>query len=162
MIRWARLSPCGNYRYELGRAWGEGPQVLWVMVNPSTADADVDDATIRRCIGFSRGWGFGSLAVVNLFAYRSTDPKALKTVTDPIGGPTNVDAILNQMDCARLVVAAWGSNAANAKRPLLPIDALAHAARVPLRCLGRSKSGAPNHPLYLAANTPLEPYGAFE
>jgi hypothetical protein len=111
---WADLSPCGTYRYLLGRRIGGGDRVgLWVMLNPSTADANEDDATIRRCIGFARREGCGLLEVVNLFAYRATDPAALRLADDPVG-PANDHFISKAVERAALVVVAWGA----LRRPL--------------------------------------------
>ncbi len=85
----AVLSECARYRYRLDRAWERDDHglgtVTWVMLNPSTADADVDDPTIRRCIGFSKAWGYNALTVVNLFAWRATSPRDLCAVEDPVG-----------------------------------------------------------------------------
>src|SRR5262249_14212908 len=85
--RAAVISDCGRYRYSLTRRWGDAaePRALFVMLNPSTADAEQDDPTIRRCIGFAKAWGMGSLEVVNLYALRATDPAALLSAPDPIG-----------------------------------------------------------------------------
>src|SRR5262245_13227298 len=107
----AELSPCGRYRYALTRTWGDPKKVVcWVMLNPSTADADQDDPTIRRCLGFSRAWGAGGLVVVNLFALRATDPDQLRIAADPVG-PDN-DSHLSTAAFGRLVVAAWGARGA--------------------------------------------------
>lgn len=82
----AVISECGSYRYRLERVWeAEKDRVAFIMLNPSTADASKDDPTIRRCIGFAKAWGFGGLIVGNLFALRSTDPKALYGHKDPVG-----------------------------------------------------------------------------
>ena len=86
------FSPCGRYRYTLHRQWGNGGHVLWVMCNPSTATATVDDPTVRRELGFARDWGFGRYVKVNAYGLRSTDPKGLWSVTDP-RGPDNFLAI---------------------------------------------------------------------
>lgn len=105
----AVLSECGRYRYELTRTWGDSHRrVCWIMLNPSTADASTDDHTIRKCIGFSKRWGFGGLDVVNLFALRSTDPKELLSATDPIG-PDNDTYIMNAVSRCQKTVAAWGA-----------------------------------------------------
>jgi hypothetical protein len=93
MERSATFDPTGRYRYSLGRRWSAGPTLAIIMLNPSQADGSVDDPTIRRCIGLAQGWGFGAIAVVNLFAYRSPHPKALRQTKDPIG-PGN-DAALS-------------------------------------------------------------------
>lgn len=133
----------GPYRYELRRRWAAGPQVAWVMLNPSTADADANDATIRRCVAFSRSWGYGALVVVNLFALRSTDPTALKTAVDPVG-PGNDAYILAADDESEVTVAAWGAHGALFGR--------GREVRLALRdphVLALTKSGEPRHPLYL-------------
>lgn len=156
MIRRAVLSPDGVYRYELIRCWRwdvDSTSITWVMLNPSTADADVDDPTIRRCIGFSKAWGFDEMAVVNLFALRSTNPKALRSHPDPIG-PENERYITERFAASNLTVAAWGAGATGL--PCLDVAAIAFEAAVPLRCLGTTKAGHPRHPLYVKADTELE------
>ena len=85
MQRDALFSPCGTYRYRLTRRWAEGPAVAFIMLNPSTADGSVDDPTIRRCIGYGQSWGYGALAVGNLYAFRATEPQELRRARDPIG-----------------------------------------------------------------------------
>lgn len=77
--RFADISDCGRYRWRLSRRWDDGPQACFVMLNPSTADGLDDDPTVRRCVRFARGWGYGELVVVNLFPYRATDPGELIT-----------------------------------------------------------------------------------
>ncbi len=157
----AELSPEGWYRYSLWRQWGEpdGPRVCWVMLNPSTADAEADDPTIRRCIGFSKSWGAAAMEVVNLFALRSTDPKALVRHPDPVG-PDNHKAITDAIKRSDMVVAAWGAFQIKHSRP--SIDTYCFNLDKPLWCLGKTKAGHPRHPLYVPAVTELEPFGLYE
>lgn len=155
--RGATISDCGTYRYDLTRRWGDGPQACFIMLNPSTADASQDDPTIRRCIGFAKSWGCGSLVVVNLWALRSTDPKALLTHPDP-RGPLNYAIVEQHVRTSWPVVAAWG--AFKARRGLYPIDVEYVAARcgVTLQCLGTTKDGHPRHPLYVKSTQPLDTF----
>ncbi len=159
----ARLSPCGQYRYWLMRRWAPGPRVLYVMLNPSTADASVDDPTIRRCVGFARALGLGGLEVVNLFAWRSTSPDAMfdrARSGEDIIGPDCDAAILDAVRGAGLVVAAWGADRRAAERAEAVLTAASRVADV--HCLARSGGGAPRHPLYLPAAARPELYRAKE
>jgi hypothetical protein len=147
-------SPDNRYRYLLWRTWDRAlPTVLWVMLNPSTADAAQLDPTLRRVLGFSRAWGFGGFRVVNLFALRSTDPEALRRVPDPVG-PENDHVLQVAAHKANSVIAGWGAHAAGVERArevrrlLEPVCAL-HALRI-------TKTGHPSHPLYLPAK--LRPF----
>lgn len=160
VIRDATISPCGTYRYDLIRRWGEGGCVLWVMLNPSTADALVDDPTIRRCIGFTKAWGYNALTVVNLFALRATDPKALKGHRDP-GGPKNVEHIDYWVRWADFGVAAWGAFDVGWKKRS-GIEATFRLAEKPLYCLGKTKNGSPRHPLYVKGDQPRVPFNPRE
>ena len=158
MIREAVLD--GDYRYHLTRRWGPKiDTVVWVMLNPSTADADVDDPTIRRCISFSAELGADSLRVVNLYAYRATDPKHLLAVEDPVG-PMNNTVIRETLLAARAmrspVIGAWGVNA-RADR-VSEFVTIADECRVPLHFLGITKSGMPRHPLYVLGSTRPTPW----
>ncbi|MCA1841748.1 MAG: DUF1643 domain-containing protein [Actinobacteria bacterium] len=155
IIKAARLSADGQYRYELTRQWDGACAVLWIMLNPSTADAEIDDPTIRRVMNFSRGWGYGWMKVVNLFALRSSDPRALRDHPDPVG-PENLDTLARVIPMALRVVAAWGAvdRRLMLRRP--PVEAMAERAGRPIHCLGTTRSGAPRHPLYVPASTPLE------
>ena len=150
IARDAQLSDDGAYRYSLTRRWGPGRHVTFVMLNPSTADALIDDPTIRRCIGFARAWGFGALRVVNLYALRSTDPKGLWNHPHPVGGAENDDAILEALRNGGMVVAAWGANA-RAQR-VAAFRELADQVGVRVWALKVTKAGAPGHPLYLPAS----------
>lgn len=159
MARDAVLSPCGLYRYRLGRTWDASTaRVCWVMLNPSTADASVDDPTIRRCIGFARAWGFGGLDVVNLFALRSPDPRALRTAADPVG-PENDRHILDVAGRAGLVVCAWGADGFARSRARSVLGSLAARGLVVHR-LASTREGAPAHPLYLAGGLMPVPWRA--
>jgi hypothetical protein len=147
--RGAELSTDGLYRYRLWRHWHpDGDRVAWVMLNPSTADAVADDATIRKITGFSQRWGFAGLEVVNLYAYRATDPRVLRQLDDPVG-PDNVATVDRVLDAATLIVAAWGAGA--------PLDAgWAIVGGRDLHCLGVTKDGSPRHPLYVRNDTVTE------
>lgn len=140
---WADIE--GEYRYRLGRTWDDAAsRACWIMLNPSTADATVNDPTIRRCIGLSRAWGYGSLVVVNLFALRSTDPRALRTHLSPVG-TRNDEAIMEESARAGLVVAAWGTHGSLRGRHGYIREALATR----LHHVGLTKEGFPRHPLYV-------------
>ena len=157
----AVISDCGSYRYTLRRDWAppEFERAVFVMLNPSTADAEQDDPTIRRCINFARSWQCGGLLVLNLYALRSTDPKALWKHADPVG-PDN-DTWLRWMARARpgqRVVREWGANAKPERER--QVVTLLRDAEAQLFCLDKTIAGAPKHPLYLAANTPLVRFGA--
>ena len=152
MIHTAKISDCGKYRYALTRQWaGSGGGVTFIMLNPSTADAEKDDPTIRRCIGFAKLWGFSRLQVVNLFAYRATDPKELDKVDDPVG-PLNDPQLINCWHGT--LVAAWGAKAPNER--VKYVLSLMYSKQ--LFCLGTTKKGHPRHPLYVPANQPLVPF----
>jgi len=147
----AVISPCGKYRYRLRRQLSNAGDstCLFVMLNPSKADASDDDPTIRRCIGFARGWGYHWLSVVNLFAWRATDPADMRAAEDPVG-TQNDDWIRDEADNADLVVCAWGAHGAHAGRGNAVRDLL---ARRHIHVLARNKDGSPKHPLYVRADT---------
>lgn len=155
----AVLSPDGLYRYVLRRAWEPGRLVTWVLLNPSTADATVNDATVRQLITFSRRWGMGGLAVVNLFAWRSRDPRDLVAAEDPIG-PENADAVAHWIDLAHLVVVGWGTGPSGRRMSVLMNEAIATVTATgrDLVCLGMNANGSPKHPLYLAHATQRRPW----
>jgi len=154
----AVISDCKRYRYCLYRSWGDGPFVVFLMFNPSTADAEVDDPTIRKCIGFAQRWGYPGLAVVNLFALRSTDPKAIaRHLYDDAVGIENDSQILTACTTATQVVAAWGCGQhlkSHSDRPAKVIKLIrGYYPKLELVCLGRSKDGSPRHPLMLPYTT---------
>ena len=142
----AVLSACGKFRYRLGRRWGDGRPLAFVMLNPSTADADLDDPTIRRCIGFARSHDFDAIDVVNLFAYRATKPADLKAAGYPVGDE-NDDHIARAASSAGAVCCAWGSNARMLVRQSEVIVMLRALCR-PM-ALGLDSHGVPRHPLML-------------
>lgn len=181
----ATISPCGTYRYRLWREWrgigtdanwhwyteddgsialdGAGSRlgfpksVVFVMLNPSTADGEQDDPTIRRCVGFTKAWGYDRMEVVNLFAYRATDPKALLSLghKDEPWGADNERHIDRALDDAGLVVCAWGAHGGHLGQDETVLgwiedqDRQTHALRL-------TKAGHPAHPLYLPAD--LKPF----
>jgi hypothetical protein len=160
MIREATISPCGKYRYTLYRRWAMGSRaaeakpILWIMLNPSTADHRTDDRTIGRCVEFSNRWGYSSLFVANLYAWRTTYPHELRLVDDVIArGPENADYIEYLVRRSALVVCAWGGSVKHLPETRLQL--------LPVRdawCLGKTKNGEPLHPLYLRGDTQLQRY----
>ena len=148
----AFFSPCERYRYTLWREWGEGPVVNFLMCNPSTATAAMNDPTIERCQRRSQQWGFGGLKVTNLFALRSTDPLGLLAVDDPVG-QDNPEAVLTTATEVDLVVCAWGSSSNPQLKRLIAgraeeTLAVLRRAGVALSYLRMGKE-QPCHPLYL-------------
>jgi hypothetical protein len=145
----ADVSEDGLYRYWLSRRLGMGERtVLFVGLNPSTADATQDDPTIRRCVGFARSWGFDWLYMGNLNAWRSTDPKGLPAEPLEAVGPRNAEALRWMAQRAELVIAAWGATPLNRYAEELGRQML---ARPNCNVLRWTKDGKPSHPLYLPA-----------
>ncbi len=156
MERTAYLSRDKVYRFSLSRRWDYTRRaVVWVMLNPSTADAEIDDNTITRCIGFSQGFGFGKLVVVNLFAYRTAYPKDLLTAKKP-KGHLNENHMRVELEAAETVIVAWGAPSNLLWRKSLETRQVVKEYRSKLKCLGKTKSGAPRHPLYMRSDTKLE------
>lgn len=162
MIRHAKISDCGKYRYSLSRYWDrEAAQLaVFVMLNPSTADDKVDDPTIRKCSSYAQRWSCGSLTVVNLFAYRATDPRDLKAALnrgEDIIGPENDKTIRDALRGGggrKVVVAAWGANPIARERA----RSLLRASIATFYTLQVNNDGSPAHPLYLKNNARLEVY----
>lgn len=144
----AAFSPCNLYRYwllrELTARGLSGLRIAWLMLNPSTADCTVNDPTIKQVMAFSTYWGFDAAEVVNLFAWRATDPRGLKTATDPVGRMNDwwIQTILERSD---MVVCAWGAQPMAKTRMAVLRPMLAGRA---LFCLGTTATGMPWHPLY--------------
>lgn len=140
------------YRYRLTRTWPGGKgSCVFLMLNPSTADHKVDDPTVRRCMIWTQKWGYKVLVVVNIFAYRSTSPKVLPNVKDPIG-KDNDEFISQAVHFADRVVAAWGNHGTILKRGAKLLPMLTKA-----RCFGFTKDSQPKHPLYIPGGQPLIP-----
>lgn len=148
MIKGAIIDETGKYRYQLWRIWDQTlPLAVFIMLNPSTADAEEDDPTIRRCMNYARSWGYGGIKVVNLFAYRATNPMELAKVSDPIG-PLNNQYIFDAVNNSYIVIAAWGTHGSLYNRDKKVIRIFENK----LRYLGLTKDGHPKHPLYLKAD----------
>ena len=153
MRGWAKFSECEDYRYTLGRRWeAGGKRVCFCLLNPSTADATKLDPTLTRCHRYAVRWGFCAMDVTNIFGLRSTDPKGLKLVDDPIGidNDRHIARLAKQAD---LVIVGWGTHGAMNDRHSEVLDVL-NKVCVP-HCLQITKHGFPKHPLYLKAD--LEP-----
>lgn len=143
----------GQYRYLLEHRWGPGQIACFVMLNPSTATAEKDDATVRRCARFAYSWGYDGFAVVNLFALRSRDPKRLLDHADPVGPECN-RYILEAVRGAAVVVCAWGASKhppRDCRRDIELLDLLSHAG-VRAHILRRTDRGDPAHPLFLPSS----------
>lgn len=148
----AVLSPDQKYRYQLARRWGKvGKTVAFICLNPSTADADTDDPTVRRCIGYTKDWGGTQLLVGNLFGYRATDPRQLLKAEDPVGLENDMwlTEIITNSDIA---IAAWGVLGSLRRRDAAILEKYSKK----LYALRLTKNGSPSHPLYLSAE--LKPF----
>lgn len=148
----------GEYRYLLWRTWNDAaPRLLWVLLNPSRADELTDDPTLRRCMGFSRTWGYCGVEIVNLFAFRTPYPLSLQQAADPVGSE-NDRYLAAAARRAGAVVVAWGAGGTYRGRDGVVVALLArHAAQPPL-CLGITRDGSSRHPLYCPRNASLTPY----
>lgn len=149
----AILSPCGKYRYVLERNPGCKP-LVFLMLNPSTADASKDDPTIRRCRRFASDNGYTGIIVVNLYAYRASKPADLWAISDPIG-PMN-DSYILQCTAKKDVCCAWGANAP--KERINAVQNILATVRAKTLCLGTTMNSSPRHPLYVKAEQTLIDY----
>ena len=153
----AIFDPTGMYRYTLWREWcADSPRVAFIMLNPSTADDRKDDPTIRRCMAFARAWHFGSMEVVNLFAYRATYYSELFKANDPIGEENN-RFLLQAVERCSTIVLGWGTRGTFLSRNRQVMSLCTGTKDV--YCLGITKDGHPRHPLYTKRDTKIEPYG---
>lgn len=160
--RTASFSDDGRHRYDLCITWGPGPSACFVMLNPSVADAERDDPTMRKIQSFVRRWNqarpkaarFGGLAVVNLYSLVATDPRLLRAdLEEAAGDPRNVAHILGHATDAELVVAAWGALPARLpdRRDQAVVERLEEIG-VELRTIKPTTTGCPSHPLYLPSD----------
>lgn len=157
----AIISADERYRYVLTRWWDDfAPIDLWIMCNPSTANSDVNDSTIRRCIGFSKSFGSGGLTVINAYAYRATKPAAMWTAQAAgvdIVGPENDRWLTTQLTrVSGRVIVAWGTHPKLAR--VREVDRLIRLVGRESLGLGVTKDGSPRHPLMVSAATELRPW----
>ena len=150
-----------KYRYSLWRCWGDlldqsDEYVAFLCLNPSIADETIDDNTVRRCIGFSKRWGYSNYCMLNLFGYRSTDPLAMLAEPDPIG-PINDATILEISKGASILICAWGNHGAHRNRHWDVTGMLQNAGVKLMRLGALTSTGQPRHPLYLAGHMDPEP-----
>lgn len=155
MDKTATFSEDRVYRYALTRTWGAAPPAAFIGLNPSTADETLDDPTIRRCIGFARAWGCGGIVMLNIFAFRATDPKDMYAADLNALGPRNNEYLLQAGRAGEIVIAAWGVHGAHMDREKR-VQRMFASGNVDLHALGLSKAGHPRHPLYLRRD--LKPF----
>ena len=153
LVSSAEFSKCGKYRYRLIRCWDESlPQLLFIGLNPSKADASHNDPTIKRCIQFAKSWGFGGFTIINLYAYKATQPSKLFQAKRPIG-PKNEQVITEEIYSGKKIVLIWGNHALKNNRDQEVLQFIEEAF-----CLKINKSGSPAHPLYIKKSQTLIPY----
>lgn len=156
----ASFSTDGLFRMHLWRAWSDDARLLFVMLNPSTAGAKFDDPTIRRCMGFGRTLGFGGIEVVNLFAWRATDPRQLRANKYPVGEENDSwieGAVRDAVERGGDICVAWGNMAHGMARTREVLQLIRGAGGAP-KCLGRTALGEPMHPLFVPASRRLQPF----
>jgi len=154
----AGYSPCRRYRYTLVRRFGKPAakkteRIAFIGLNPSTATELVNDPTVRRCIGYARDWGYREFIMLNAFSFRSTDPKGLHTIEDPVGLHNN-EQIRHWSRKSDVVVCCWGVHAVLQERDAFLRKELKRW-NVNAKCLGKTLAGLPRHPLYLKKTAPL-------
>jgi hypothetical protein len=164
MKRETIFSPCRQWRYTCWREWGVGtlpvsqlgirkkPEsyVQFLCLNPSIADETIDDPTVRRCIDFAKRWGYGAFVMTNIFAWRDTDPEAMKKVAEPIG-PDNDEWLVKIAREADLIIGGWGKHGKHLFRGV-KVKQLITSIGKPIHCLEKNSDGSPKHPLYIAAD----------
>ena len=150
----AAFADRGRYRYVLDRKWTDGPICVFVGLNPSTATAGCDDATVRRCAALAKTWGFSGMTMANLFAVRCRHPQILSTHQDPVG-PENDRFLLPAIEQAHTAVAMWGNHGLKSYGLSAQRDQDILALRDDWQCVGITKRGAPRHTLYIASTSTL-------
>jgi hypothetical protein len=160
MTRVVEFSADRKYRYRLLEPVGPRKEILWpgvsgkvafILLNPSTADEHANDPTVSRCFKRAFRMGFSQAEILNIFAWRSTDPKKLYVVADPVGADNDA-WIIRGASCADLVICGWGRHGAHLNRGPNVVKLLRHRG-VKLHCLGVNVDGTPKHPLYLPYET---------
>lgn len=145
----AEFSPCRTWRYVLRRRWDASlPMAAFVLLNPSVADETQDDPTICRCIGYAKRWGYGGLVLGNLFALRSTDPRALRTHSEPVGAGNDAALIRIAHEGGGAVICGWGTHGAYMERGAW-VSGMLRNMGYKLKTLKLTAAGHPSHPLYL-------------
>ena len=147
------FSPCRTWRYTLRHTWmdvfdTEERAIVWIGLNPSTADENQLDPTLRRIRGYSKAWGYNTFYMLNIFAFRATDPRNMRQATDPIG-PENDRWILETAQSTTRIMCAWGRNGTYLNRQHAVVALLKDSG---LYYLEKTKDGIPKHPLYLKAS----------
>lgn len=162
-LQGAEISKCNLYRFKLWRKWDDNlPNVLFLMLNPSTAGASTDDATIRRCIGYAQRWNYGGLFVGNLSPFRATDPKELKGRVLPAEiTQRNIQAIIEMAaQRTQIIVCAWGNHATSElKKGLYEVW---QKVDKPYFCLGKTGFGEPKHPVRLPYSISTERFDFYK
>ena len=156
----ARFSPCRTWRYALWRHWNDDATALgnclaFIGLNPSTADENIDDPTVRRCIRFAKDWGHHGLIMLNLYGYRATQPVDMVNAVNP-AGDDNVSTIAQYTRHVGGIVAAWGTLAKPWRKRVQweeQIQRTLEAIGRPVYCLRKTRDGSPGHPLYIPADT---------
>lgn len=152
----AEFSQCGTYRYSLVRMWDEKlPILVFILLNPSTATHEVNDPTITRCMERAQRMGFGAMIVLNLFAWRATQPEDMKAAAEPIGA-YNDEVILEIAKAAGLVVCGWGKHGTHRQRDA-QVMAMLHENGIVPHALKLNGDKSPRHPLYVGYDVQPEP-----
>ena len=152
----AFYSDCGTYRYLLTRRWSDGPALIFLLLNPSTATEDCDDPTLARCRARARLWGYGAVTVCNLFSLRATDPRALGRAPDPVGPQTD-RTLMDVADGGATILCGWGNHGLRLGRGRAVTDMLRNRG-AGLFHIGLTLSGQPRHPLYVAMTASPQPW----